>query len=355
MIMKEIKIWNKFIWWYHPTFIIAEVSANHGGNIQNAKDLIKVAADSHADAVKLQTYTADTMTIDSDKEDFLIKSWTAWDGKTLYDLYGEAYTPREWHQELKDYANSLWLELFSTPFDETAVDFLEELDVPCHKIASFENNHIPLIKKIAQTGKPIIISTGMANYDDITLALDTIRWEWNDQIILLKCTSSYPAPYEEMNLRTLQWFQKDFDVIPGLSDHSLGIEVPIASVTLWARVIEKHFCLSRDIPTADSHFSLIPEEFEQMVSSVRNIEKALGKVTYDIWQKETKSKVFKRSIYVVQDIKKWDKLTKDNIKVIRPWYALHPKYYEEVLWKEVNQDLKKWERLVLDYINISWK
>lgn len=349
--MKEIQIWNKKIWWDNPTFIIAELSANHGWDIENAKKIIKKAAESWADAIKLQTYTPDTMTIDCDKEDFQITAWTAWDGTTLYKLYWEAYTPWEWHKELKEYANSLWLELFSSPFDETAVDFLESLDVPCHKIASFENNDIPLIKKVAQTGKPIIISTWMASFDEIKLAVDTIRWQWNDDIILLKCTSAYPAAYEEINLNQIKSFENDFNVIPWLSDHTLGIEVPIASVVIWARVIEKHFCLDRQIPTADSHFSLEPQELKQMLESIRNIEKALWDGNYNIWVKESKNRVFKRSIYVVKDIKKWEKLTKENIRIIRPWYGLQPKFYEEILWKEVNQDIERGTALKNDFIS----
>jgi len=339
--MNTIQIWNFEISDSSETFIIAELSANHGGKIENAKKIIKAAAESWANAIKMQTYTADTMTIDSNKKDFQINSWTAWDGKTLYELYGEAYTPWEWHKELMEYSNSLWLEFFSSPFDETAVDFLEELWVPCHKIASFENNDIPLIKKVAQTGKPIIISTGMSTYDDVKLAVDTIIWEWNEQIVLLKCTSAYPAAYEEMNIKTIQSFRDDFEVIPGLSDHTLWIEVPIASVALWAKVIEKHFCISRDIPTADSHFSLEPLELKQLVQSVRNIEKAVWKVSYTIWEKEKSSCQFKRSIYIAEDVKKWDILTKENLRIVRPWYGLAPKYYEDFLGKAVSQDLEK--------------
>ncbi len=348
--MQTIKIWKFEISEKSPTFIIAELSANHWWDIENAKKLIKVAADNWANAVKLQTYTADTMTINCKKDDFLINAWSKWDGKTLYDLYKKAYTPWEWHKELLKYANSLWLELFSSPFDETAVDFLDKLWVPAFKIASFENTDIPLIKKVAQTWKTIIISTWMANYNDIKLAVETIRKEWNNQIILLKCTSWYPAPYEEINLKTIEAFKKDFDVIPWLSDHTLWIEVPIASIVLWAKVIEKHFCLSRDIPTADSHFSLEPQELKQMVNSIRNVEKALWKASYSIWKKEWKNKIFKRSIYVVKDIKKWEKFTKKNIRVIRPWYWLEPKYYENILWKTSSKNLERWTPLKFNFV-----
>jgi len=332
------------------TFIIAELSANHNGSLENAIKTIRLAKESGADAIKLQTYTADTMTLDSKKDDFMINSWTEWDGKYLYDLYWEAYTPWEWHKELMEYTNLLWMEFFSTPFDNTAVDFLETLWVPCHKIASFENTDISLIKKVAQTGKPIIISTWMASYEDVKLAIDTIRWEWNEQIILLKCTSSYPSPYEELNLKTIESFKDDFNVIPWLSDHTLWIEVPIASIVLWAKVIEKHFCLSRDIPTADSHFSLEPSELKQMIKSVRNIEKAIWKTTFRIWNLESKNKIFKRSIYIVKDIKKWEQFTKDNIRIIRPWFWMEPKYFEKILWKVALDDFERWTALLGKHI-----
>ena len=348
--MEPIQIWKKTIGWNNPTFIIAELSANHGWNIENAKKIIKSAAEAWADAIKLQTYTADTMTIDCEKSDFQINSGTARDGKNLYQLYGEAYTPREWHKELKDYANELWLELFSTPFDETAVDFLETINVPCHKIASFENNDIPLIQKVAKTGKPIIISTGMATFKDIQLAVNTIRWEWNNQIILLKCTSSYPAPYDEINLKTIESFEADFNVIAWLSDHTLWIEIPIAAVVLWAKVIEKHFCLSRDIQTPDSHFSLEPNELKEMVKSIRNVEKSIGTTFYYVSEKEKSSVQFKRSIYIAQDVKKWDIITKVNTRIIRPWYGLAPKYYEDILWKKFKKDFEKWTRFSLECI-----
>jgi len=350
--MKEIKIWNYIINENSSTFIIAELSANHWWNIENAKEIIKAAADSWANAIKLQTYTADTMTLKCKTKDFLIGSWTKWDWKYLYDLYAEAFTPWEWHKELMEYTNSLWMEFFSTPFDETAVDFLEDLWVPCHKVASFENTDIPLIKKVAKTWKPIIISTWMANFEDIKLAVDTIRWEGNEQIILLKCTSSYPAPYEELNLKTIEFFKNDFNVIPWLSDHTLWIEVPIASIVLWAKVIEKHFCLSRKIKTADSHFSLEPNELKEMIKSIRNIEKAIWNKNYFCTKKEKASLQFRRSIYISKDINKWEKLTKENTKIIRPWFWLEPKYYEDVLWKIVKKDLKKCTPLKLEDINI---
>ncbi len=349
--MQEIQIWNKKVWWDNPTFIIAELSANHGWSIENAKRIIKAASESWADAVKLQTYTAEDITIDCNKDDFKINWWTVWDWKTLFELYKETYTPWEWHEELKEYANSLWLELFSAPVNEKATDFLESINFPCHKLTSFDNENIPLIKYVAKTGKPIIISTWMATFEDVKLAVDTIRWEWNNQIILLKCTSSYPAPYDEINLKTIESFQQDFDVIPWLSDHTLWIEVPIASIVLWAKVIEKHFCLSRDISTADSHFSLEPNELKEMVQSIRNIEKAIWYKEYLVWKKEEKSKCFKKSIYIVEDLKKWDVLTKENIRIIRPWYWLAPKYFDEILWKKINCSLERWTAFKKDFID----
>lgn len=350
--MQEIKIWNKTVGGDNPTFIIAELSANHGWSIENAKRIIKAASESWADAIKLQTYTADTITINSDKPDFMINNPTSeWHGMNSYSLYNSAYTPWEWHKELKDYANSLWLEFFSSPFDETAVDFLESIDVPCHKIASFENNDIPLIKKVANTGKPIIISTWMTTFEDVKLAVDTIRWEWNNQIILLKCTSSYPAPYDEINLKTIESFERDFNVIPWLSDHTLWIEVPIASVVIWAKVIEKHLCLSRKVFTPDSHFSIEPDEFKNMVQSIRNVEVAIGKEFYEVNKNEYNYSKHKRSIYVIKDIKKWDTFTKDNIKCIRPWFWLHPKFYENIIWKISNVDIEKWTAMNNDFIS----
>jgi pseudaminic acid synthase len=321
--------------------IIAELSANHRQDIQLAKETFYAMKESGADAVKLQTYTPDTITINCDNEFFKIKQGTLWDGKTLYQLYQEAYTPWEWHYELKELAEKLGLIFFSTPFDKTAVDFLEELNVPIYKIASFEITDIPLIEYVASKGKPVIISTGIATLCDIEEAVNACKNVGNNQIILLKCTSAYPAPIEEANLRTIPNIKETFNVEVGLSDHTLGISVPIAAVALGAKVIEKHFILSKDIDSPDKEFSLSPDEFKQMVQSVRNIEKALGKVSYDLTEKTKKSREFSRSLFAVKDIKEGEIITKENVKSIRPGYGLHPKYLKGVLGKKAKVNIKK--------------
>ena len=297
--------------------------------------------ESGADAVKLQTYTPDTITINCDNEYFQIKQGTLWDGKTFYQLYKEAYTPWEWHYELKELADKLGLIFFSTPFDKTAVDFLEELKVPAYKIASFEITDIPLIEYTASKGKPVIISTGIATLCDIQEAVEACKRAGNNQIILLKCTSAYPAPLEEANLRTIPNMAETFNCIVGLSDHTLGISVPIASVALGAKVIEKHFILSKNIDSPDKEFSLTPEEFKQMVKAIRDVEKALGKVSYELTEKTKKSRSFARSLFVVKDIKAGEILTEENVKSIRPGYGLHPKYLKDVLGKKARKDIKK--------------
>ena len=321
--------------------IIAELSANHKQDIELAKDTIYAMKESGADAVKLQTYTPDTITINCDNEYFQIKQGTLWDGKTFYQLYKEAYTPWEWHYELKELADKLGLIFFSTPFDKTAVDFLEELKVPAYKIASFEITDIPLIEYTASKGKPVIISTGIATLCDIQEAVEACKRSGNNQIILLKCTSAYPAPLEEANLRTIPNMAETFNCIVGLSDHTLGISVPIASVALGAKVIEKHFILSKNIDSPDKEFSLTPEEFKQMVKAIRDVEKALGKVSYELTEKTKKSRSFARSLFVVKDIKAGEILTEENVKSIRPGYGLHPKYLKDVLGKKARKDIKK--------------
>jgi pseudaminic acid synthase len=324
-----------------PTFIIAEMSGNHNQSIERAKQLIDVAAEAKVDAIKLQTYTADTMTIDCDKEDFIVKVNDAWKNKTLYELYNWAYTPWEWHKELKKYAESKGLIFFSTPFDETAVNFLEELNVPLYKIASFETNHIPLLKKIAKTGKPVIISRGLTSYLELEEAISVLRENGCKDIVVLHCVSSYPAKYEQMNLKTIKDLSDKFNVISGLSDHSLGNLVPIASVAMGAKVIEKHFTLSRKDGGPDAEFSLEKEELIKLVEDIRNLEKALGCISKESEKKESENKIFKRSIYVVKDIKKGEIFTKDNIRVIRPGYGLHPRYYEDILGKKSILDVEK--------------
>jgi pseudaminic acid synthase len=300
-----------------------------------------VAAEAGVDAVKLQTYTADTLTIDCDKDDFQVKVNKAWKGKTLYNLYEWAYTPWEWQSKLKKYAESKGLIFFSTPFDETAVDFLEKMKVSLYKIASFENNHIPLLKKIAQTKKPIIMSQGMTTLDEIEEALETLKKAGNSELALLHCVSSYPAEYEQMNLNTIPDIQKRFNVIPGLSDHTIGTETSIAAVALGAKIIEKHFTISRKDGGPDAAFSLEKDELKNLVKTIRNIEKSLGTPSYKIGKKESENRVFKRSIYVVRDIRKGEKFTKENIKVIRPGYGLHPRYYEEIIDQNASCDIEK--------------
>jgi pseudaminic acid synthase len=337
----EIQIQNKTISQDSPTFIIAELSANHKQDIELAKDTICAMKESGADAVKLQTYTPDTITIDCNNKYFQIKHGTIWDGKNLYQLYQQAYTPWEWHYELKELAEKHGLVFFSTPFDKTAVDFLQELNVPAYKIASFEITDIPLIEYTASKGKPIIISTGIATLFDIQLAMEACKKAGNDQIILLKCTSAYPAPLEEANLKTIPNMAQTFDCIVGLSDHTLGISVPIAAVALGGKVIEKHFILSSDIDSPDKAFSLTPEEFKQMVKVIREIEKALGKVSYELSDIIKKSREFSRSLFAVKDIKEGEALTEGNVRSIRPGYGLHPKYLKEIISKKARTYIKK--------------
>lgn len=320
-------------------YIIAELSANHNQDFDQAVALIKAAKTAGADAVKIQTYTPDTLTINCDNDYFRIGKGTIWEGKNLYSLYSEAFTPWEWQPELKEIANDIGLDFFSTPFDPTSVDFLESMDVPAYKIASFEIVDIPLIQKIARTGKPIILSTGMASVAEIYEAVQAIHNVGNNQIALLKCTSAYPALPEEMNLRTIPHLSELFDVPVGLSDHTLGIAVPVAAVSLGACIIEKHFTLSRKNPGPDSAFSLEPQEFSAMVESIHQVEKALGKISYAITERENASKIFRRSLFAVKDIKKGDVLTPENVRSIRPGYGLPPKYLAVILGKTANKDI----------------
>lgn len=324
-----------------PTFIIAELSANHNGSLETAIETIKAAKKAGADAIKFQTYTADTLTIDCDNEYFKINQGTLWDGKTLYSLYQEAYTPWEWHEELFKVAKQEGLICFSSPFDKTAVDLLERLESPAYKIASFEIQDIPLIEYVASKGKPVIMSTGIAELKDIQLAVDTCRKAGNEQIILLKCTSAYPAPVELANLNTIPNLKETFGVESGLSDHTYGATVPIVAVTLGATVIEKHFILDKSIGGPDAEFSLDFEEFKQMVKSVRDAEKAIGKVSYEISEKVKANKKFARSLFVVKDIKAGEEITEENVRSIRPGYGMHPKHYKEAIGKRVKQDINQ--------------
>jgi len=333
-----------------PCFIIAELSANHNGSLDVAIETIKAAKRSGANAIKLQTYTPETMTIDHDNPFFQINEGTLWDGKTLFELYGEAYTPWEWHETLFRVAKDEGLICFSSPFDLTAVDFLEKLDVPAYKIASFEIQDIPLIEYAASKMKPIIMSTGIANLEDIQLAVDTCRNIGNNEIILLKCTSSYPAPLELANLNTIVDLKSRFGVEVGFSDHTYGIIAPTVAATLGAKVIEKHFILNKGIGGPDADFSLDEKEFTEMVRAIRDTEKLLGKVSYDVSKKVEKNRKFARSLFVVEEVKIGDLVTSENVRSIRPGYGLHPKYYKEILGKKFNKNISRGEPLTLKMI-----
>ncbi|OGV49997.1 MAG: pseudaminic acid synthase [Lentisphaerae bacterium GWF2_44_16] len=329
-----IKINKRSVGKGFPVYIIAEMSANHHQNFEEAGKIIRAAAEAGADAVKIQTYTADTMTIDCSNKYFKIGKGTVWEGKGLYELYKEAYTPWEWQPELKKIAEKLGMDLFSTPFDASSVEFLEKMKVPVYKIASFELTDIPLLKKVARTGKPVIISTGMSTVSEINEAIKTLKKYGSGEIVLLKCTSAYPSLPEEMNLNTIADMIKKFKLPVGLSDHSLETAIPVAALGLGACVIEKHFTLSRKVPGPDVTFSLEPDEFREMVRSIRIAEKALGKVSYKPSSAEKHSRVFRRSVFAVEDIKKGEKFTEKNIRVIRPSYGMHPRFYDTVLGKK---------------------
>ena len=344
---QEIKINNRRIGPGRPVYIVAEMSANHNQDFDQAIKIIKAAGEAGADAVKLQTYTPDTMTIDCDNEYFRIKG-TIWEGKNLYQLYAEAFTPWEWQPKLKKIAESLGLDFFSTPFDATAVDFLEKMEVAVHKVASFELVDLPFLKKIGATGKPVIMSTGMATLAEIDEAVRTLRRAGCKDLALLKCVSAYPAPPEEMNLRTIPHLAQGFAVVAGLSDHSPGIGVPVAAISLGASIVEKHFTLSRTVPGPDSAFSLETAEFKEMVSAIRLVEKAMGAVHYSPTPKEMASLVFRRSLFVVQDMKAGEAFTNDTVRSIRPGNGLHPRYLSEVLGRKSQKDIARGTPL-------SWK
>ena len=337
-------------WVYNigKVFIVAELSANHNHDINIAKKSIEEIKKAGADAVKIQTYTADTITIDCDNEYFQIKQGTLWDGKTLYNLYKEAYTPWEWHKDLKEFAESLGLVFFSTPFDSSSVDYLEKLEVPIFKIASFEITDIPLIHYTAMLGKPIIISTGIATIGEIQEAIDTCRCAGNNDITLLQCTSSYPAPIESANLNMIPNLSETFNVKTGLSDHTIGSTVAIAAVALGACMVEKHFILDRSIGGADALFSMEPHEFKDMVKNIRIVEKALGKVDYHLSKSKINNRKFSRSLFVVESIRENEKITEKNIRSIRPGDGIAPKYYNDVIGLRANRDLIKGEPLRWD-------
>lgn len=339
--MNEIKIDNFTINNQSSTFIIAELSCNHNHDFEIACKTIEYAKKAGADAIKLQTYTPDTITIDCDNEFFQIKQDTLWDGQTLHQLYGKAYTPWEWHSELQKVAEKNNLIFFSSPFDYSAVDFLEKLNVPAYKIASFEITDIPLIEYVAKKNKPIIISTGIAEYEHIVDAVDACRNQNNDQIILLQCTSAYPAPIQEANLLMLKELRKIFNTIVGISDHTIGSLVPVTSIGLGAKVIEKHFILDKSIGGPDVEFSLDFNEFKKMVKDVRTAEKSLGKVDFNLSERVKKNKIFQRSLFIVEDVKKGDMLSKDNIRSIRPGYGMLPKNLNQVLGKKFNRSYSR--------------
>lgn len=337
---KEINIAGHIISEDSPAFIIAEMSANHLMDFDRAVEIIKAAKEAGADAIKIQTYTPDTITLDCDDPCFQITQGTLWDGTTLHKLYQTAYTPWEWQPKLKKIAEDMGLVFFSSPFDLTAVDFLEEMDVPCYKIASFEINDIPMIRKIAKLHKPMIFATGIAYMADIELALKTCKEEGNEDVVLLKCISAYPTPYEDINLKTIPSMKETFDCITGLSDHSMGHAVAVGAVALGAKVVEKHLTLSRKDKGADGAFSMEPAEFKEMVDNIRIVEKALGHVTYELGEKQTREREHSRSLFVAKDMKAGDVFTPENLRSVRPGCGLHTKYYESLLGKKIIKDAK---------------
>jgi len=342
---------NSYLSKNNNCFIIAELSANHGGDIEIAKETVRAAKRAGADAIKLQTYTADTITLDVKTKDFEITQGTHWDGQYLYDLYKEASLPWAWHAELYELAKEEGLVCFSSPFDKTAVDFLEELGNPIYKVASFEITDTPLIEYIASKGKPVIISTGIAEISDIELAIETCKKVGNNQITILKCTSAYPALAEDANLVTIPDIAERFNVDSGLSDHTLGIEAPVVAVVLGAKVIEKHFILNKKIGGPDAHFSLDENEFSEMVKAVRKAEQMMGVVDYKMTGKKKKSREFSRSLYVAEDVKKGDIITIENVRSVRPGYGMHPKYLQDILGKTFSESLLKGEQMNMDCVH----
>ncbi|MFZ4712621.1 MAG: pseudaminic acid synthase [Bacteriovoracaceae bacterium] len=348
----KIQIGKDYLGEQQPCFIVAEMSGNHGGSIKKALEIVKAAKDAGADAVKLQTYTPDSITLNSPKDDFKIPGGNPWsEDKYLYNLYEKAQTPVEWHQEIFDYAKEIGITIFSSPFDFKAVELLHSLNAPAYKLASPEITDIPLIKLIASKGKPVIISTGMSEEKDIELAVETIRKTGNNQIIILKCTSSYPALPESLNLRTIPDIAKRFNCLSGLSDHSMGIEAPVAAVVLGASFIEKHFVMDKTDNSVDAFFSLDQAEFKIMVQAVRTVEKMLGKISYEPTEDVGKNFWARRSLYISQNVKAGETLTAENVRSVRPSHGLHPKHYEEVLGKKAKKDLTLGDRLTWDVIS----
>lgn len=347
---KEIRIGNKVISEDSPTFIVAEMSGNHNMDFDRAVEIMKAAKEAGADAVKIQTYTADTITLDCDDPCFQITQGTLWDGVTLHKLYQTAYTPWEWQPRLKRMAEGMGLLLFSSPFDFTSVDFLEDMDVPAYKIASFEITDIPLIRKVARLGKPVILATGIARLADIELAVQTCREEGNEQVILLKCCSAYPTPYEDVNLRTIPNLAQTFQCLAGLSDHTMGTAVATGAVALGARMVEKHMTLRRSDGGPDAAFSMEPGEFREMVDNIRILEKALGKVTYELSEKQAREREHSRSLFVAQDMKAGDTFTPENLRSVRPADGLHTRYYEQLLGRKITRDARLGTPLAWDLV-----
>ena len=346
-----IKLGDQFIGTGYPPFIVAEMSGNHNQSLEKALSIVEAAARAGAHAVKLQTYTADTLTIDVEEEGFIIQDpESLWKGKSLYELYKEAYTPWEWHEPIMKKCQGLGLIAFSTPFDETAVDFLEGLNVPAYKIASFESNHLPLIRKAASTGKPLIISTGMATIAELDDAVRTAREAGCQDIVLLKCTSTYPAPPEDVNLVTIPHLRKLFGVEVGISDHTLGVGVSIAAVAMGACIVEKHFTLSRAEGGVDAVFSMEPPEMRLLSDELLKAWQGLGKISYDLTPREQSSLMFRRSIYVVHDIKAGELFTSKNIRIIRPGAGLQPKYYDILIGKRSSRDIRRGEPLKWEFV-----
>lgn len=344
-----MKIGTRSIGKGNPAYVIAEMSANHAGDIVRAKEIIHAAKEAGADCIKIQTYTPDTLTIDCDNKYFHISDGT-WNGENLYQLYQKAYTPWEWQQELFEEAKKTGIDFFSTPFDNSAVDFLESIGIGFYKIASFELVDIPLIEYVASKGKPIIMSTGMATLAEIEDAVNAVRSQNNNDLALLRCASAYPAITDEMNLMTMQNMGQTFNVPYGLSDHSMGSVGAVTAVALGASVIEKHFCLDRAIENPDSSFSMNPEEFKKMVSDIRQAEKAIGRIKYGPSEQEQQNLKFRRSIFCVKDIRKGEKLTEENIRIIRPGYGLPPKYFSDILGQTALEDIKRGTPLAFEMI-----
>lgn len=344
-----MRIGNREIGKGYPAYLIAEMSANHAGSIERAKEIIHSAKEAGADCIKIQTYTPDTITIDCDNEYFRISEGT-WNGGSLYQLYGKAYTPWEWQKELKEEAESVGIDFFSTPFDNTSVDFLEDIGVGFYKIASFELVDIPLIEYVASKGKPIIISTGMASLAEIEEAIQAVYKMGNHNVALLRCASAYPAVTDDMNLKTMQNMAETFGVPVGLSDHSMGSVGAVTAVALGANIIEKHFCLDRGIENPDASFSMTQEEYKHMVSDIRQAEQAIGRVRYGVSEQERPNLVFRRSIFCVKDIKKGEKISEENVRVIRPGQGLHPRHYSEILGQRALCDIKRGTPLKFDMI-----